>query len=158
MRNIQNSATNHRVKGHNVTYISSHNIVGIVVDVPGQSKVTNFYQPAFCHQHISSCQISMDTLQTDRNHGKDFYFHKDQTHHCSLTRTWRVCGLLLTWVFESRQYVTTFMFYNVHKNKTDVLWWDTKKKKQIFTIIFCWSTNPQYLSGNCFTSSDVVYH
>lgn len=36
------------VKYH-LTYISSHNIVGVVVDVPGQSKVTNFHQSAFCH-------------------------------------------------------------------------------------------------------------
>lgn len=44
------------------TDISSDDIVGVVIDVPGQSKVTDLDQPAFGHQDVSSRQVSMDTL------------------------------------------------------------------------------------------------
>lgn len=44
------------------TDISSDDIVGVMLDVPGQSEVTDLDQPAFGHQDVSSCQISMDTL------------------------------------------------------------------------------------------------
>lgn len=44
------------------TDISSDNIVGVTLDVPGQSEVTDLDQPAFGHQDVPSCQVSMDTL------------------------------------------------------------------------------------------------
>lgn len=56
-----------------MTYISSHNIVGVVVNVSGQSEVTNFHQSAICHQHVSSCQVSVDALQRDRSDHQDLY-------------------------------------------------------------------------------------
>lgn len=46
-----------------VTYISPHNVVGVVIDIPGQSEVTYFDESSLGHQNISSCQVSMDTLQ-----------------------------------------------------------------------------------------------
>lgn len=44
------------------TYVSSHNIVGVVLDVPGQSEVTDLDQPALGHQDVPGRQVSMDTL------------------------------------------------------------------------------------------------
>lgn len=44
------------------THVSSHNVVGVVVDVPGQPKVADFDQPAFRHQNVSCRQVSVDTL------------------------------------------------------------------------------------------------
>lgn len=49
------------------THISSHNVVGVVVDVPGETKVTDFGQPAFRHQNVSGRQVPVDALwQTDK--------------------------------------------------------------------------------------------
>lgn len=44
------------------THVSSHDVVGVIVDVPGQPKVADFDQPAFRHQNVSGCQVSVDTL------------------------------------------------------------------------------------------------
>ena len=48
-----------------LTYISSHDVVGVVVDVPSQSEVADLRHSALRHQHVTSRQVSMDALQTD---------------------------------------------------------------------------------------------
>lgn len=44
------------------THISSHDVVGVVVDVPGKPKVTDFDQPTFRHQNVPGRQVSVDAL------------------------------------------------------------------------------------------------
>lgn len=44
------------------TYISSYNIVGVMINVSSEAKITNLHLPAMRHQNISGSQVSVDAL------------------------------------------------------------------------------------------------
>lgn len=52
------------------THIRGLFVIVYVVDIPGQAEVCYLHHIVLCHQHVSGCQISMDTLQSRKKREK----------------------------------------------------------------------------------------
>lgn len=47
-----------------LSYIRGLFVVVNVVDIPGQTEVSDLHHIIFCDQHVPGCQVPVDTLQT----------------------------------------------------------------------------------------------